>query len=42
MEIVQAPCVHVVVMKAVDVRTDGQTDGRQGFLRVRLDKAEQG
>ena len=29
MEIVQAPCVHVVVMKAVDVRTDGRTDGRQ-------------
>ena len=28
-EIVQTHCVHVVVMKAVDVRTDGQTDGRQ-------------
>lgn len=28
MEIVQSACVHVVVMKAVDVRTDGQTEDR--------------
>jgi len=27
-EIVQTPRVHVVVMKAVDVRTDGQTEDR--------------
>jgi hypothetical protein len=39
-EIVQTFCVHVVVMNAVDVRTDRRKT--EGFLRAKLDKAEQG